>query len=130
MSVLPADRGVTHATLEAAAATFLCQFGQPELEAHRRGRLRAVLRSSATLSAALDEFTRRATPHMRGEHSTQHMHEEVDALAHALDDWNGAMTAAAEAYRECRGELAPRAPRDVIARGPALSAPADLQVSP
>src|SRR3954451_2653920 len=86
--------------LTAAAAAFLCRFGEPELEARRRGRLRAVLRSSRELAGVLEQFAREAGQHAAGTHATADLDRVAAALANALATWSDAVGSTATLYRE------------------------------
>jgi len=93
---------ITPETVRTAVGLLSCRFGMPEAEADRRGRVRALLRSSRAFALALDQFAKKAAPHARGEHSTADMHPEADAMAQALADWMIAITSSAETYHACR----------------------------
>ncbi len=93
---------VTRQALDLAAAAYCCRFGEPELEARRRGCVRAMQRSSSAFALVLEQFTARAAPHLRGEHPTVDMRVEVDAIARAFADWSFAVNAAADAGRDDR----------------------------
>ncbi|MDQ2664589.1 MAG: hypothetical protein M3Z05_01125 [Gemmatimonadota bacterium] len=93
----PTPQSVTPRILEQAAAAYCCRFGEPEREARRRGCIHAMQRSSRRFATALEQFTARGAPHVRGEHSSADMRGEVDALLRALADWTSDVNAAADA---------------------------------
>lgn len=94
--------------LEAAAAALCCRFGEASAEAYRLSTLRDVLGSSRALSQALDEFTKLASVHYRGVHSTANMHANVEQLSRALMEWSESVFAAGAAYREWQAGVGPR----------------------
>lgn len=98
---LTPDDAVTPDVMRTAAALLSCRFGRANDEAERRGRVRALLRSSRSLAQALELFVTRALPMTRGDQSTVDLNAEADAIAQALTDWSVALTTSADTYRAC-----------------------------
>lgn len=108
-STPPRMTTVSAAALDHAVAMLCCRFGEPELEADRRGRIRALVHSSRALALALETFVRNALPHARGEHACADMRHEARTMAQAFADFTFSVDAAATTYRECRGVPSPDA---------------------
>jgi hypothetical protein len=87
--------------LASAAALMLKRCGQPELEADRRGAVRAMVHGARSLSHALERFAACAAHHAHGMHCSADMNNEVNALNEALADWTFAVRHAAEVQRSC-----------------------------
>lgn len=92
------ETAITPEMVRTAVGLLISRFGAREAEADRRGRARALLQSSRALAMALDQFAQRASPHMRGEHSSSDLHAEADAMVQALADWTCAVTTSAETH--------------------------------
>ncbi len=93
-------------SVDAALATLCCRFGHAEQEADRRGRIRALVRSSRALAQALDAFVRNAAPHAQGIHCAGDMQRDAEALTQALADWTFSVEASADVHRTAIRALA------------------------
>ncbi len=103
MSDLRHDAERTAATLDltSASAIAMKRCGDAELEADRRGAVRALVHGARSLGHALDRFASSATSHAAGVHCSPHMDTEVTAVSESLADWIYAVGQAARVEQRC-----------------------------